>query len=96
MNTLVIAIIFFLQIITYIVFFDVILSFLVVFWVKFRPKFIYDILDILYLKIRKIIPTRMWNFDFTPLIIILIIYFIISMLLQIFPEVNNQMLSLKN
>ncbi len=95
MNILIIATIIFLEMIIYLIFIDIILSWLTLLWIKFRPKFIYDILEILYSWIRKNIPTRIWYFDFTPIIIISLIYFIISLLLRFFPEVAVEIASLK-
>ncbi len=88
-----IAIIIFLELITYIIFIDVILSWLQLVWIRFRPKFIANIIDPLYSKVRKIIPTTFWPFDFTPIIIILLIIFIKWALFIVFPslpfEINN-------
>jgi uncharacterized protein YggT (Ycf19 family) len=96
MTTLIIAIIIFLELITYLIFFDIILSWLSVFWIKFRPKFVYDILEILYINVRKVIPTRIWYFDFAPMIILIIIFFILSLLQAFFPEIFIQIDSFNN
>ncbi len=75
-NTILIAILIFLELIFYVIFIDVILSWLVLFWVNFRPKFIADIIDPIYKFIKSIILTSFWPVDFTPIIVILIIYFL--------------------
>lgn len=75
-DTIFIAILIFLELIFYVIFIDVILSWLVLFWVNFRPKFIADIIDPIYKFIKSIIPTSFWPIDFTPIIVILIIYFL--------------------
>lgn len=88
-----IALIIFLELISYIVIIDVILSWLLLLWIRFRPTFIANIIDPLYLNVRKIIPTRFWPFDFTPIVIILLIMFIKWALYILFPElpieINN-------
>lgn len=87
------TIIILLEIVSYIVIFDVILSWLILLWINFRPKFIADIIDPLYKNIKKIIPTSIWPFDFTPIVIILLLMFIKGALYIVFPElqieVNN-------
>lgn len=67
----------------YILFIDIILSWLPLFWINFRPKFISDIMDPIYKKIKNTIPTSIWSVDFSPIIIILIIGFLISILLPL-------------
>jgi len=70
-----------LILIKYILYVDIILSWLPLFWVNFRPKFVSDIMDPIYDFIKKKIPTTIWMLDFTPIIIIFIIIFLISFLL---------------
>jgi YggT family protein len=86
-------IIIFLEIISYIIIFDVIISWLTLLWINFRPKFIADIIDPIYKNIKKIIPTSMWPIDFTPIVVIFLLIFIKWTLFIIFPElqieVNN-------
>ncbi len=95
MNSIIFAIIIFLEIISYIIIFDVVLSWLTLFWLKIRPKFISDILDPIYKNIKKIIPTSFWPVDFTPIIVIMAIVFIKWALFILFPsvlvDVNNLM-----
>lgn len=79
------AILVFLNIITYLIFFDVILSWLTLFWLRWRPEFLASIIDPLYALVRKIIPTKIWVFDLTPIVILLIIYFISWIILTIYP-----------
>jgi len=89
------AIIIFIEILSYIVIADVILSWLTLFWLRFRPKFIADIIDPMYKNVKKIIPTTFWPMDFTPIVIILLLFFLKWTLFIIFPElqieVNNLM-----
>jgi len=95
MTSIIFAIIIFLEIISYIIILDVILSWLTLFWLKIRPKFISDILDPIYKNIKKIIPTSFWPVDFTPIIVIMAIIFIKWALFILFPsvliDVNNLM-----
>lgn len=78
----------FLKILTYIIFFDVILSWLTIFWLRMRPQFIADIIDPLYKYIKKIIPTTIWPVDFTPIILIMLIIFLEWLLYTFSPELT--------
>lgn len=89
MTIIILAGVIFLELIIYLVIFDIILSWLSLAWIRFRPRFIKDILGPIYKFIRKYIPTSFGVFDFTPIIILFGISFIKSMLLINFPEVNN-------
>lgn len=88
-----IALIIFLDILSYLVIFDVILSWLILLWLRIRPKFLADIIDPLYINVRKIIPTTIWPLDFTPIVIMILIIFIKWALYILFPgldiEINN-------
>lgn len=72
---------------TYLIFLDVILSWLTLIWLKFRPKFLANIIDPLYSMVKKIIPTTIWILDLTPIVVIILIYFLSTLLLTLFPEV---------
>lgn len=87
------TLIIFIEIITYIIIADVILSWLTLLWLKFRPKFISDIIDPLYKNVKKIIPTSFWPLDFTPIVIILLLAFIRWALFIIFPELQVEALT---
>jgi len=96
MITILLALIIFLQFIEYIVIFDIILSWLSLVGLKFRPKFMADILNPIYSWVQKYIPTRFWAFDFTPIIIILLLAFIRGLIVMSVPEVQvtlNQLLN---
>jgi uncharacterized protein YggT (Ycf19 family) len=90
------ALIIFIEIMSYIVIFDVILSWLTLFWLRFRPKFIADIIDPLYKNVKKIVPTSIWPLDFTPIVIILILIFIRWILFIVFPELQIEVNNLMN
>ncbi len=83
-----IVIIIFLELIYWIVIFDVILSWLTLLWLKARPKFVADIIDPLYKNIKKILPTSIWPIDLTPIVVIIIIIFIKWLLFMAFPELK--------
>lgn len=89
MINLIFGIYIFLEIIVIIVIIDFILKWLLVFWINLRPKFIADIIDPMYFYVKKIIPTNFWPFDFTPMIIILIVYFLRGLLMMAFPELSS-------
>jgi YggT family protein len=89
MTIFLLAIVIFLQLIFYIVVFDVVLSWLSLAWIRFRPQFMRDILDPMYGFVRKYIPSRFWAFDFTPIIIIFAATFLIHIISLISPEVSQ-------
>ena len=66
-----------------ILFIDIILSWLPLIWLNFRPKFISDIMEPLYKTIKNKIPTTIWPIEFAPIIIYIIIIFLISFLIQL-------------
>ncbi len=94
MTTLLLTIVIFLEILEYIVIFDIILSWLILLWIRFRPKFIHEILNPLYKIVQKYIPTRFWAFDFTPIIIILLLAFVRGFIIMSAPEVWIQLAQL--
>lgn len=67
----------------YILIIDIILSWLPLLWINFRPKFISDIMNPIYKNIKNIIPTTIWPVDFSPIIIIIIMAFLTSFLLPL-------------
>ena len=91
-----IAVIIFLEIISYFIIADVILSWLSLFWVKFRPSFLADIIDPLYKNVKNYIPTSIWPVDFTPIVIIILLIFIKWALFIIFPELQFEVNNLMN
>ncbi len=92
MITIWLALIIFTDFILYMIFFDIILSWLSLIWIRFRPKFISSILDPIYNFINNIIPTTIWPFRFDALIIIIFIYFFQGLLLSIIPWLNEEIL----
>lgn len=86
--SLLIALIIFLELLYWIIIFDVILSWLTLLWLKSRPKFIADIIDPIYKSIKKILPTSIWPIDLTPIVVIIVIIFIKGLLFTIFPELQ--------
>lgn len=96
MITIIFAIVLFLDIIRFIIIADIILSWLTLFWLKIRPKFISDIIDPIYESIKKIIPTKIWIFDLTPIVVLICIIIIKWFILINFPEVNNLILKLQS
>lgn len=89
MNIIIFSVLIFLELIQWIVIIDIILSWLLIFWLNLRPKFIADIIDPMYAFVKKHIPTSIWPFDFTPMVIFLIII-VLTILIQIFfPVVYN-------
>lgn len=77
----------FLSVLQFLVIFDVILSWLMLAWLKWRPKFLSDIIDPVYKSIRSAIPTSFWPLDFTPIIIIIGLWLLNNILFLFFPEV---------
>lgn len=89
--TILLAIVIFLQILFYIIFLDVILSWLTLLWLNIRPRFVADIIDPVYKKVRDYLPTRFWPVDITPIILILIIGFIKWIIYTIYPDIISQL-----
>lgn len=90
------AIIILLEILSYIIIFDVIISWLNAFWLRFRPKFLSDIVDPIYKNIKKIVPTTIWPMDFTPIVVILLLLFIKGWLFILFPDLQIEANNLMN
>lgn len=74
-----------LEILQYIIFADVILSWLRLFWLNIRPKFLADIIDPMYWSIKKVLPTSIWPIDFTPIVVLMVIFFITWLINLFFP-----------
>ena len=89
-------IIFFTDIILYIIFFDIILSWLSLFWLNWRAEFLKSIVDPLYGFINKIVPTSFGMFRFDALIAIIFIYFIQGLLFMNISWLREEILRLMN
>jgi len=96
MTTIWLALYIFLNAIFYLIIFDVILSWLTLFWLRFRPNFLVQIIDPIYNTINKVIPTTFWMFRFDALIAILIIFFLQGLLVILFPWLENELIILSN
>ncbi len=83
METIILAIYFFLNFVQIFIFVDVILSWLTLFWLKLRPKIISDLIDPMYFYVRKYIKTSFWPVDFTPLIILIIISLLQNLIINL-------------
>nr|MDD3719811.1 YggT family protein [Candidatus Gracilibacteria bacterium] len=88
-NTIFIAIIIFTELLFYIVFIDVILSWVTLVGLNIRPKFIAQIIDPIYSFIKSFLPTTFGPFDFTPIILIMILYFIKGLIIILSPGVQS-------
>jgi len=77
----------------YILIIDIILSWLPILWINFRPKFFSDIMEPIYKKIKSIIPTSIWPIDFSPIIIIIIIAILTSFLLPLTGTNSNVLIN---
>lgn len=95
MNTVLIAILLLTEVIKYIIIIDIILSWLILFWFKVRPKFIADIIDPMYNFVKKIIPTTFWPVDFTPIIILIILTFVKILVYSVDPNIAEYYLNIK-
>lgn len=76
----------FLDLIKYLVFADVILSWIRLIWFQWRPEFLSSIIDPLYKNVKNILPTSIWPIDFTPIVILLIIIFLTWLVELFFPN----------
>ncbi len=59
------------HLIKYLIFADIILSWLTLLWLKARPGFIATILDPIYAGIKAKVPTTIWPLDFTPIVVLI-------------------------
>jgi len=59
------------------------------FWFNIRPKFLRDLIDPLYAFIKKYIQTSISVFDFTPIVLLLLIMVFQILLVWFFPDLNN-------
>ena len=88
------VIIFFTNIIIYIIIFDIILSWLSLLWLRWKPEFLRSIVEPLYVFINKIVPTTFGMFRFDALITLIIIYFIQGLLFINIPWLKEEFLRL--
>ncbi len=81
------------HLIKYLIFADIILSWLTLLWLKIRPEFIASILDPIYKGIKWKIPTTIWPLDFTPIVILILmevlIMFIYGLDANVYHQINN-------
>jgi len=89
MTTVILSLFILFNIIYYIIIFHIILSWLSVFWLIIRIKFIDELIIPIYSWIKKIIPTNIWPFDFTPIILLMIMMFLRWLLILMFPEISD-------
>lgn len=94
MNTIFLSVIIFLKILQYLIFFDVILSWLAIFGIVIRLKFIRSILDPLYRLVKTYIPTRFGAFDFTPIVLIFLLMFLRGIILTSVPGLQESLAQL--
>ncbi len=78
----------FLNLISLLIYIDIILSWFSLLWFYIKIKFIRDILDPIYNKIKSIIPTTIWIFDLTRLIVLILIILLQGFLLYLSPELR--------
>ncbi len=96
MKTILVSILLLADIIKYFVIFDVILSWLVLFWLKIRPKFVWYIIDPIYKKIKDLVPSSFWTLDFTPIIVIFLLLFIKGLIFSFDINIQQYYLDITN
>lgn len=94
MNTIILAIFILLDIFYYLIIFHIILSWLTLFGLKVKIAFVDELINPIYKTIRKYIPTRIWPFDFTPIIILFAIIFLRWIIIILFPDFSNMALNI--
>ncbi len=77
------------HLIKYLIFADIILSWLTLLWLKIRPNFIASILDPIYQWIKWKIPTTIWPLDFTPIVILILMEVLIMFIYGLDSNVYN-------
>ncbi len=93
---IILAFLIFLRILSYLIILDIILSWLTIFGLKLRPKFLSDIIDPIYNSIKKVIPTTIWPLDFTPIIVYIFIFFLTGLIFWLFPWSQTEFLKILN
>lgn len=88
MENIIFWIFIFLEILYILVIIDVILSWITMIWLNIRPRFLADLINPIYIFVKKIIPTTIWPFDFTPIIILFWISFLKWLIIIFFPEID--------
>lgn len=85
-----------LQITYYIVFLDIILSWVAILFWDIRPAWLKDFVNSLYKWIKKIIPTNLWMFEFAPMIIIILVQILQWFVVLLEPDVLKLILNINN
>lgn len=75
MNYILLVLLIIIDLFKIMIFIHIIFSWLNVIWVKFKIDFIDSILEPIYERIRNTIPTTIWPFDISPVILLLFIFF---------------------
>ena len=88
------VLIFFTDIILWLIFADIILSWLSLFWLRWRPSFLDSVVWPIYDFINKLIPTKFWMFRFDALIAIIALYFVQALLIANIPWLKQEVLRL--
>lgn len=76
-----------IDLIYYMILIDIVLSWLSLGWINARIKFIRDILEPIYDRIRNTIQTNIWPFDFTPIILVIFLVIIRGLIWYYNPEI---------
>lgn len=87
MSVFLLSLIVFLSLLEWAVFFDIVLSFLRIVGIRFRPTFLGSITDPLYDIVRRALPTAMGRFDFSPLIVLIGIQILANLILTLDPSI---------
>jgi len=94
MTTIILTIFILIEVIYYLIIFHIILSWISLLGIVIRIKFIDDILWPLYKYVRKIFPTRIGMFDFTPIILLFTLYFIKWLIIMLFPDIAQKAINI--
>jgi len=94
MITIWVAIKIFLEIIFYLIILDIVLSWLSLLGLRYRPQFLSQIIDPIYKTINRFIPTTFGMFRFDALIAILLIIFLQGLLIMLIPWLWQELLRL--
>lgn len=79
----------FLDLIRYLIYIDMILSFLALFWLNLKLQILRDLLDPIYLQIKKRVNTIVWPIELAPLIVIFAIYTIQFLIISLVSIIRN-------
>lgn len=89
MTIILFALALFLDFLFIFVIIDVVLSWLSLFWVRFRPRIFNEVLDPIYRSFKNNLPMTIGPFDFTPIAVLIVLQFALALIFSYSPDVKT-------